>query len=543
MIIRQKKGQPGLTAMVAGLAIAASVAPFSGCSGLAKTQEKTQDPVQPNVIFIMTDDHACQAISAYGSTMIDTPNIDRIARGGALFENSFVTNSICAPSRAVILTGKYSHVNGHRDNDDMFDSSQMTYPQLMHDAGYQTALLGKWHLESDPVGFDTYQILTDFTGQGVYYNPNFNEDGQIVRREGYVTDIITEKAIDFLDQATQSDDPFLMLVHHKAPHRNWMPGPEYLGAFEDVEFPVPETFFDDYATRKIAGLADMKIENMYLSQDMKLHKEYYGTETGTGGSTEFAKLVEAIWEGDYNNMTDEQRAAWDAVYDPINKEYAELNLSGDELALWMYQRYMRDSIATIKSVDDSIGEILDYLDEHGLAENTIVIYTSDQGFYLGEHGWYDKRWMYEESFRTPLVMRYPALVSPGTVVDEMVLNLDFAPTILDLARLDVPKEMQGESMRPLITGKSSKVAWRDAIYYHYYEYPNGWHNVRRHFGVRTERYKLINFYNDRYWELFDLENDPNELRNVYDDPACQDVVAELKVKLEELREYYGDYEY
>ncbi len=331
----------GLKTAVAGVALAASLSSFVGCS---------KEVPRPNFVFIMTDDHALQAISAFGSTMINTPNIDRIANEGVKFENSFVTNSICAPSRAVMLTGKYSHLNGMRGNDDRFDSSQPTYPSIMQQAGYQTALVGKWHLESEPVGFDTYQILSDSAEQGVYYNPNFKEDGQIVRRMGYVSNIITEKAINFMDEARKSDDPFLMLVHHKAPHRNWMPGPKHLGMFEDVDFPVPDTFFDDYSTRKFGDLSDTKDKDMYLSQDMKLHKEYYGTESGTGGLAGFSTLVGASWETDYNNMTDEQKAAWDAVYQPVNEEFKRLNLSGDELALWIYQRYMRDYMATVMSV-------------------------------------------------------------------------------------------------------------------------------------------------------------------------------------------------
>lgn len=519
--------------LVTGISVAASISMMASCS---------VEPEQPNIIFIMTDDHTERAISAFGDSPIETPNIDRIADEGMLFSNSFVTNSICAPSRAVMLTGKYSHVNGKRDNQDEFDGSQPTYPQILHDSGYQTAMIGKWHLESEPTGFDTYSILSDSGGQGVYYNPNFNENGHIVNEQGYATDIITDMAIDFLDEATQSDEPFLMLMHHKAPHRNWMPSPEYVGRFEDVTFPIPDTFYDDYDTRELAAQADMRVEDMYLSQDMKLQAEYYGVETGTGGLAGYASMVGAVWEHEYENMTEEQRAAWDAVYQPINEEYARMNLSGNELAEWKYQRYMRDYMATVLSVDDSIGEILDYLDEHDLADNTIVVYTSDQGFYLGEHGWFDKRWMYEESFRMPLLIRYPDMIKPGSVADEFVMNLDFAPTLLDLAGFDVPEDIQGESMREILQGKTPK-DWRQSMYYHYYEYPSGWHNVQRHFGVRNDRYKLINFYNARHWELFDLQEDPDELHNVYDDPAYSDVVADMTEELNRLRSFYGDNEY
>jgi len=484
----------------------------------------------------MSDDHAMQAISAFGNSPIQTPNIDRIAQAGMLFNNSFVTNSICAPSRAVMLTGKYSHMNGKRDNEDEFDGTQPTYPQILQKNGYHTGLFGKWHLESEeePTGFDTYSILTDSAGQGVYYNPNFDENGTTVKKDGYVTDIISDMAIKYLDQVSSSKEPFFLMVGHKAPHRNWMPSPKYLGAFEDKTFPIPDTYFDDYSTREMAGLADMRVDGMYLSQDMKLQPEYYGKETGTGGMKGYATLVGASWASDYNRMTDAQKAAWDAVYDPINKEYAEKKLSGKELSEWMYQRYMRDYMATILSVDDSVGRILDYLDEHGLSKNTIVIYTSDQGFYLGEHGWFDKRWMYEESLRTPLLMKYPKKIPKGSTTDAFVLNLDFAPSLLDLAGIEVPKDMQGVSIRPLLNGKSIPKDWRKSIYYHYYEYPQGWHDVRRHFGVRTDRYKLIDFYNERYSELFDLEKDPHELNNVYKDPAYADVVEQMEAELERL---------
>lgn len=527
----------GFKTAITGLALAASVIPFSACS------KDTSNNKPPNIIFIMSDDHTEQAISCFGSTMINTPNIDRIANEGIRFTNSFVTNSICAPSRAVMLTGKYSHMNGKRDNQDEFDSSQETFPKLLQEEGYETAMIGKWHLESEPVGFDTYQILSDNAGQGVYYNPNFNDDGQITQYAGYATDIITDKAIDFLEQVKDSENPFCLIMNHKAPHRNWMPGPKYLGVFEDVEIPLPETFYDDYSTRELAALADMRVENMYLSQDMKLHKEYYGEETGTGGLASYAAYVGDNWEKEYQSMTEEQRKAWDAVYDPVNKEYAESNLSADELLKWKYQRYMRDYLACILSVDESIGKILEYLDENGLTENTIIVYTSDQGFYLGEHGWYDKRWMYEESLRMPLVMRYPAVIPAGQVTDEMVLNLDFAPTFLDLAHIEIPEEIQGKPLRTIISGNNAPSDWRTSIYYHYYEYPHGWHDVKRHFGVRTERYKLIDFYNDHYWELFDLKEDPNELNNIYENPEYADVVNELKEELTRLRDFYGDNEY
>ena len=524
-----------IKAAVTGLAIASSVSPLVSCKA---------EPEHPNIIFIMSDDHTAQAISAYGSTLTNTPNLDRLADEGAIFNNSYVTNSICAPSRAVMLTGKYSHLNGKRDNKDEFDSSQQTFPRLLHDEGYATALIGKWHLETTPQGFDTYQYLTDSRGQGVYYNPHFNRNGEIIQEPGYVTDIITERSLEFIDEAVSEDKPFMLLMHQKAPHRNWMPSPEHLGEFEDVTFPLPDTFYDDYESREFAEDADMRISGLYMSQDMKLHPEYFGgVETGTGGQATYAPSAMAGWEEEYSHMTEEQRAAWDAVYQPINEEFAAANLSGKELAEWKYQRYMRDYLATAQSVDDSVGEVLDYLDKNGLAENTIVVYTSDQGFYLGEHGWFDKRWMYEESFHMPLLMRYPPVIPAGEVVEDMVMNLDFAPTFLDLTHKAIPEDMQGVSMRPVIDGGKTPDDWRTSVYYHYYEYPHGWHNVRRHFGVRTDRYKLINYYNERSWELFDLQEDPEELHNVYDDPNYADVVEDMTEELDRLRNYYQDNEY
>ena len=547
MIIRKddKKNHKNLNlkTVVAGVSIAASLTSLSSCSNNGKLFSKKFE--RPNIVYIMTDDHTQQAISAFGSKLINTPNIDRLANEGVKFTNSFVTNSICAPSRAVMLTGKYSHENGLRDNQDEFDSSQDTYPSLLHNDGYNTAMIGKWHLESEPQGFDTYQILTDAGGQGIYYNPNFNEDGTNVHNMGYVTDIITDKAINFMESVKDNDKPFSILVHQKAPHRNWMPNTKYLGAFEDTEFPVPETFNDNYSTREMAALADMKVKDMYLSQDMKLHPEVFEKETGTGGLKAYQRYVVSSWEHEYENMTEEQRAAWDKIYEPINKEYAQIKdkLTDDEMAEWKYQRYLRDYLACVLSVDESVGRILDYLDKNGLAENTIVVYTSDQGFYLGEHGWFDKRWMYEQSLRTPLLIRYPARIEAGKVVDEMVMNLDFAPTFLDFAGHEIPEDIQGVSMVDLLTKNNTPKDWRTSIYYHYYEYPDGWHSVRKHFGVRTDRYKLIDFYNEHYKELFDLKTDPNELINIYENPEYSDIAKDMEIELERLRDFYGDDEY
>ncbi|MEA3287776.1 MAG: sulfatase [Candidatus Marinimicrobia bacterium] len=490
---------------------------------------------RPNILFIMSDDHAERAISCYGSDLIQTPGIDRIATEGIRFEKSFVTNSICGPSRATLLTGKYAHLNGFKDHRDTFDGSQVTFPKLLQEVGYQTAIVGKWHLKSDPTGFNTWNILK---GQGQYYNPTFIEEGTEHKYVGYTTDLITDKAIQTLDNLDK-DKPFCMLVHHKAPHRNWMPNLKHLEALTDEELPLPETFYDDYAGRQAAGDADMRIDDMYLSFDLKLQQGYYDHETGTGGKASYAKTVVKTWENTYNRLTDEQKTAWDAHYNKLNEEFKALNLEGDELLQWKYQNYLKDYLRCILSVDENVGRLLNYLDQQGLTENTIVVYTSDQGFYLGEHGWYDKRFMYEESLGMPLVMRYPQEIQAGQVSQDLVMNLDFASTFLDFAGVTIPAEMQGASLRSIVKGQTTD-DWRQTIYYHYYENERGWHNVRGHYGIRTERYKLIYFFRDNNWELFDLEQDPNEINNVYADPAYADVLLEMQQELKETRLLYGD---
>ncbi len=491
---------------------------------------------RPNILFIMSDDHAEAAISCYGSVMIKTPNIDRIADEGMRFENSFVTNSICAPSRAVMLTGKYSHMNGLRDNRDEFDGSQLTFPKLFQQAGYQTGIVGKWHLKTRPTGFDNYKVLID---QGEYYNPVILENGKEKQHTGYTTDIITDMAIDALDNRDTST-PFCLLVHHKAPHRNWMPHPKYMRAFDGVDIPLPETFRDQYKGRPAAEHADMRIDDMYLSHDFKLHKETYGIETGSGGNADFAANASQNWANQYERLTAEQKKAWDAYYDAVNDDYKTANRKGDDLSHWKFQRYVKDYLACILSIDEGIGKILNYLDEHDLAKNTLVVYTSDQGFYLGEHGWYDKRWMYEESLSMPLVMRYPAEMTAGTVNENIVLNLDFAPTFLDLAGIATPDEMQGRSLKPLF-GTEKNDDWRTSMYYHYYEYPHGWHLVHKHYGIRTERYKLIHFYGELdTWELYDLQEDVNELNNLYEDESYAALTKELKTELARLQEQFND---
>jgi len=490
----------------------------TGCNN----QPTKQKP--PNILFIMSDDHAYQAISAYGYGLNSTPNIDRIAKEGAIFTRAFVTNSICAPSRAVMLTGKFSHRNGKIDNEVPFDWNQMSFPKLLQQNGYQTALIGKIHLDGIPQGFDYWNVLP---GQGEYYNPDFIENGIPKQMHGYVTTLTTEFALNWLDKKRDKSKSFCLLYHQKAPHRNWLPEEKYLNLFEDHEFPFPANFFDDYSSRGTAANEQKMgiVKDMEWGQDMKFENDPY-----TGDPTKFAYNID--------RMDDQQKLAWRSAYNPRNEAFIKSRPEGKELAKWKYQRYLRDYLRCVQSVDDGVGEILDYLDENGLTENTIVVYTSDQGFYLGEHGWFDKRFMYEESLRTPLLIRYPKEIKSGTVITRMVQNLDFAPTFLNYAGIKPEDEMQGESFRKLFSGDTLK--WRDAIYYHYYEYP-GYHSVKRHYGVRTERYKLIHFYYDvDEWELYDLEKDPQEMKSVYDDPAYSEVRASLYKKLDELRVKYKD---
>jgi len=465
---------------------------------------------RPNIIFIMTDDHASHALSCYGSKINKTPNLDRLAKEGMLFENCFCTNSICAPCRAVILTGKYSHINGVIDNRKRFDGSQPTFPKLLQEAGYETAMIGKWHLKSDPTGFDYWNVLP---GQGTYYNPFMREMGQRKKYTGYTTDIITDHCLKWLKER-RADKPFCLMYHHKAPHRRWEPGPKHLAMYDDVTIPEPDNLFDDYSNRgRAAKEQDMSIEKTMDKIDLKLVAP--------------------------RNLNSEQKNFWDAAYEPKNEAFRKANLKGKELVRWKYQRYIKDYLRCIASVDDNVGRLLDYLDESGLARNTVVFYTSDQGFYLGDHGWFDKRFMYEESLRMPLLVRCPREIKPGSVNDAIVLNLDFAPTFLDLAGVGKPDDMQGRTIRRVLRGKTPR-DWRTSMYYHYYEYP-AVHSVKRHYGVRTQRCKLIHFYHDiDEWELYDLQKDPREMKNVYDNPAYGGIVKQLKAELKRLRTKFKD---
>ncbi len=485
------------------------------------------DDAPPNILLIYTDDHSAAAVSCYGSRINSTPNIDRIAREGLRFDNAFCTNAICAPCRAVVLTGVHSHVNGLMDNGDVFDGSQPTFPQLLQGAGYQTALIGKWHLKTDPTGFDHWAVLP---GQGDYYNPDFITPEGKTRDEGYVTDLVTDRSISWLEDEWDRDQPFLLMAQHKAPHRSWMPGPDHLDLYADVEMPEPETLFDDYDTRgSSAHEQEMEIDrHMYLHYDLKIEPtdeelaELQGPDRWINGMRE--------------RLTPAQLAAWDAAFRPRNAAFRAAGLEGRDLVRWKYQRYIKNYLRCIASVDDNIGRLLDWLDEEGLAENTIVIYTSDQGFFLGEHGWYDKRFMYEPSLKVPMVVRWPGRVEPGSTEKALVQNLDLAQTFLDVAGVEAPDRMQGRSLLPHLDGEEA-AGWRDSIYYEYFE--KGIHNVQPHQGVRTDRWKLMYFPGSDEWELYDLETDPNEVRNLASDPMHAGQLDRMKSELDRLRAFYG----
>jgi arylsulfatase A-like enzyme len=483
-----------------------------------------------NVIYIMTDDHSFQTISAYDKRYINTPNIDRIANEGMLFQKAYVTNSISGPSRAVLLTGKFGHLNGVRTNSDAFDGSQQTFPKLLQEAGYQTAIVGKWHLISDPTGFDYWNILP---GQGDYYNPDFIEMGERRKHEGYATDITTDLALDWMSNIRDKSRPFCLLLHHKAPHRTWMPDLKHLGMFDDRDFPLPDNFFDDYKGRDGAAHQKMSIaKDMNVIYDLKMADKEGEIITDQPGLDRAGRNV-------LNTLTPQQRAIWDAYYDPIINDYKAENRSGDELANWKFQRYMKDYLSCIQSVDENIGRLFDYLEENGLLENTVIIYTSDQGFYMGEHGWFDKRFMYEESFRTPLMIRMPRGMGRTGKTSLLVQNIDNAPTILDLAGVDIPEDIQGISLVPVLKKKRVR-NWRKMLYYHFYESTDD-HAVSKHYGVRTKRYKLVHFYDPiDTWEMYDLKKDPAEMKNVYADPSYKRVLSKMQKNLEYIKKYYND---
>lgn len=490
---------------------------------------------QPNILFIMTDDHAYQALSAYTNKLMQTPNIDRIANEGMLFTNSCVTNSISAPSRAVLLTGKHTHINGKINNQLPFDTTQITFPQILQAAGYQTGLFGKLHFGNEPKGFHQYKILP---GQGVYYNPDFiTKDSGEVRYNGYVTDIITEMCLNWLENDRDKDKPFMLMYLHKAPHREWFPALRHIADFTNRSFVEPATLFDNYVGRGTAAKeAEMNLlTHMNWAGDSKVYPHVMDRL----GIPETVNWDKAAFRKEYGRMTAEQQQTWDKVYGKINADFEKIfpTMTEKEKMQWRYQRYMQDYCGTLAAVDEGVGQLLDYLEKNGLADNTIIVYTSDQGFYLGEHGWFDKRFAYNESFKTPLLMKWPNTIKPGSVNTNMVQNLDMAPTLLEAAGLKIPSDIQGESFVSLLKGGNK---FRKAAYYHYYEYP-GIHAVKRHYAIVKEDFKLIHFYHDiNEWELYDRKNDPNEMTNVYDDPKYKKVKIKLHRELKALRKKYKD---
>ena len=474
---------------------------------------------RPNIVFIMSDDHAVSAVSAYNdwlAKIAPTPNIDRIAENGMLMNRVFNTNSICGPSRASILTGKYSHVNGFFKNEKGgdFDGTQITFPKILQRFGYETAVIGKWHLGTAPTGFDYSKVMINWGGQGTYFNPVFLENGKdtIVEKNRHSTAQVAYDAINWLEKSRDKSKPFMLMYQFKAPHRPWEPAKEFKSLFKDGDLPHPENFNDEYVGREAAKKQWMEIENHMNRRDLKIP-----APKGLS-KLELNKYYTYGNKGEFWTPND--------------------SLKGKELKNWKFQRYIKDYLRCVAGVDKAVGQMLDYLEENKLMDNTIIIYTSDQGFYLGEHGWFDKRWMYEESFRMPFVISYPKVIKPKTTNSNLLLNIDFAPTLLDLAEIDIPKDIQGTSFVPQLKLNNDNV--RDAIYYHYYEYPK-WHMVEPHYGIRTKRFKLIHFYYSMdEWELYDLDKDPNEMNNLYKNPMYKTLIKKLKIKLKELQKEFND---
>lgn len=552
-----------------------SFAALSCIAATAQAQQKAAAATQrPNIVYIMCDDHAFQCISAYGSPiskLAPTPNIDRIAERGMRFDRAFVENSLSTPSRACLMTGLYSNQNGQRQLGEGIDTTRTFFTEQLQQAGYQTAVVGKWHMGCDPKGFDYYHIYND---QGQYYNPQYrgtDTDGKYIVEEGYSTDLTTDHALSFIEHR-DTNKPFCLLLHHKAPHRNWLANTKYFGMYDNVTFPMPETFYDDYETRGSA----VRTQKMSVTKDMRWEQDFKVPEMlDTANADSWDSYLSLMNE--VNRMNPEQRIAWGKYYFPRNRRLLEARLTGKELDEWKYQNYIRDYMSVIKSVDESVGRVLDYLDSHGLTDNTIIVYTSDQGFYMGEHGWFDKRFMYEESLRTPLLIAYPGHIQPGTVCNKLVQNIDYAPTFLDLAGISKPKELPGRSLTPLFKAGDKVKGWRNSIYYHYYDYPT-YHMVRKHDGVRTDRYKLIHFYGAggldavkenkyqrqpgtrehgcmtyltslgyfepkdsavNYNELYDLQADPHELNNLYGKPGYEKITKQLQKQLTDYRKSIG----
>jgi arylsulfatase A-like enzyme/lysophospholipase L1-like esterase len=488
---------------------------------------------RPNIVFIFTDDHALEAISAYGTRfnkISPTPNIDRIAKEGMLFERSYCGNSICGPSRASILTGKHSHMNGFMDNNfSRFDGNQTTFPKILQKSGYQTAVIGKWHLISNPTGFDYWEVLPD---QGSYYNPDFIQmDGSKKRFEGYVTDLVVDKSLDWLKNRKDKSKPFVLMTQQKAPHRNWVPAERHMNLFDGIDIPEPESLFDDYKNR-VDAVAKQKMsiaKDFHWSHDMLL----------PGRATD-PRFVDNLNNNEYSRMNDTQKKAFDDAYGDENAAFLESlkkDMSDEELTRWKYQRYIKNYLRCIRGVDENIGRLLEYLDKSGLAKNTIVIYASDQGFYLGEHGWYDKRWMFEESLSMPFIIRWPGVVKPGVRTKTMIQNIDYAPTFLEVAGAPIPNDIQGKSLLPILKNEGeAPTDWRSAIYYEYSgEYT---HSVAAHDGVRNDRYKLMHFPDTKKWMLFDLEKDPQEMKNIIAEKEYETVLKDMRGLYDSLRKQY-----
>lgn len=553
-----------------------SLAALSCVTAAYAQQQKAQQ--HPNIVYIMCDDHAYQCISAYGSALsklAPTPNIDRLAERGMRFDRAFVENSLSTPSRACLMTGQYSHQNGQRQLGEGIDTTRTFFTELLQKAGYQTAVVGKWHMGCDPKGFDYYHVYND---QGQYWNPQYrgtDTNNEFVVEEGYSTDLTTDHALSFIEHRDPSK-PFCLLLHHKAPHRNWQANLKYLGMYDDVEFPMPENFYDDYATRGSAA----RTQKMSVTRDMRWEQDFKVPEMLDLNNPDSQDSYNALM-GEINRMTPEQRSAWGRYYFPRNRRLLEAQLKGKDLDNWKYQVYIRDYMSVIASVDESVGRVLDYLDKNGLTDNTMIVYTSDQGFYMGEHGWFDKRFMYEESLRTPLIVSYPGYTKPGSVCNRLVQNIDYAPTFLALAGVSQPKDMPGRSLVPVLANGDNVKNWRQSIYYHYYDYPT-YHMVRKHDGVRTERYKLIHFYGKGgldavsenkyqnvpgtreygtmkglesigyfepkdeavdYCELYDLQADPHEQNNIFGKPGTEKIMKQLQRELDKYRKTLAVDEY
>lgn len=516
---------------------------------LALLAMPAEGAASPNILFIFTDDHAPHAIGAYNGWLkpVDpTPSIDKLAAQGMLFENSFCTNSICGPSRAVIQTGKHSHKNGFMNNGNTFDWSQQTFPKLLQKAGYETAIYGKSHLKGAPLGYDSWAVLP---GQGLYYNPDFITPEGNTKVDGYCTDIVTDMAVDFLTTGRDAKKPFMLMVQHKAPHRNWMPALRHLHLYDDIEIPEPETLFDKWED----NAPPARHQELEIDRHMDINYDLFLDLTAdfTGEATQ-KQQDKSAWSN-MKRMTPEQMKAWRDAYGPEDEAFHKANLGGADLVRWKFQRYAKNYLRCVKGVDESVDRLMGTLDELGIAGNTVVIYSSDQGFYIGDHGWYDKRWMYEESLKMPFIVKWPGVVKPGSRNKLMIQNLDYAPTFLDIARRNaageiesgatpagaaIPGDMQGLSLVPLLKGEKP-ADWRKSIYYHYYEYPSV-HMVPRHYGIRTGRYKLMHFYQFDEWELYDLKTDPDELTNLYENPEHAQQIERLKKQLEKLREQYED---